>query len=114
MVERAVRNLSRLRNLPPGEQFPFPITVWQMGDGYWVTVEGEHYQILQRRVRERFPGVPIVIMTTVNGCRPAYLPPSHIYGKGIYQERVALLAPGTAERVIDAVIEHIEGWTERR
>jgi hypothetical protein len=81
-----------------------------MGDAYWLAVESEHYQILQRRLREQFPGVPIVVMTIVNGSRAAYLPPADAYGKGIYQESIALLAPGCLEQVLDAASHQIRVW----
>ena len=45
--------LLRLKNLPPGKSFPMPLALWQVGDGYWLTVEGEHYQYLARELRGR-------------------------------------------------------------
>jgi hypothetical protein len=110
MVERRDRQLVRLAVLPPGKEFSLPITLWRMGDAFWLAVEAEHYQVLQRQLRERFPGVPIMVMTIVNGSRPSYLPTAGSYGKGIYQESVAVLAPGCLERVIDVVGEEIAGW----
>jgi hypothetical protein len=110
MVERKNRQLTRLAALPPGTDFPLPITLWHMGDAFWLAVEGEHYQLLQTRLREQFPKVPIVVMTLVNGSRPAYLPTADAYGKGIYQETIAVLAPGCLERLIDAAAAAIHRW----
>src|SRR5262249_21717094 len=74
MVERMTRWLTRVAGLPPGRTFPMPVTLWQTGDALWLAVEAEHYQALQRALRDRFPGVPLVVMTLANGSRPAYLP----------------------------------------
>ena len=64
----------------------------------------------QQALRERFPSAPIIIATVVNGWRPAYLPTRETYGLGIYQEQVAVLAPGCLEAVIDTVSQQIAEW----
>jgi hypothetical protein len=110
MVERMTRGLTRIAALPPGNVFPLPITLWQMGDALWLAVEGEHYQHLQRSLRQRFPGVPIVVATLANGSRPAYLPTADTYGKGIYQESIAVLAPGCLEQLTHVVGGQINDW----
>jgi len=110
MVERHDRWLTRLAALPPGKAFPFPIVLWRIGDAFWLAVEAEHYNIFQRSLRDRFPGVPLVIATIVNGWLPTYLPTAETYGKGIYQESVAVLAPGCLERLIEEIGNEIEHW----
>ena len=49
-------------------------------------------------------------MTLINGSRPAYLPSADAYGKGIYQESIAVLAPGCLEQVIESVAAQIAQW----
>jgi hypothetical protein len=110
LVERMTRWQTRLGTLPPGPTFPMPITLWQIGDAWWLAVEGEHYQQLQQTLRQRFAGVPIVVVTLANGSRPVYLAPADTYGKGIYQESIAVLAPGCLEGVIEAVGRQMEVW----
>lgn len=110
LVERMTRWLARLDVLPPGKTFPLPVTLWQMGDALWLAVESEHYQFLQRAVRDRFPQVPIVVMTIANGSRAIYLPTRDAYGKGLYQDSVAVLAPGSLEQLVEAVSEQIRAW----
>lgn len=110
MVERMDRQMARLTVLPPGKTFPMPVTLWQMGAAVWLAVEGEHYQLLQRALRHRFAGVPIVVMTLANGSRPAYLPTKDAYGKGIYQESIAVLAKGCLEELIEAIEYELMGW----
>jgi neutral/alkaline ceramidase-like enzyme len=110
MVERQDRQLVRLNVLPPGKDFPLPIALWRMGDAFWLAVEAEHYQVLQRQLRARFPAVPIMVLTIVNGSRAAYLPPADAYGKGIYQESIALLAAGSLEKLIEAAGNEIAQW----
>jgi hypothetical protein len=113
-VERMNRQLMRLGQLPPGTHFPLPLTLWQLGDGYWVFLEGEYYHALQVALRERFGSTPIVVATVVNGWRPAYLPTRETYGCGIYQEQVAVLAPGCLETVIESVGAQIAVWNNDR
>jgi hypothetical protein len=103
LVERKTRELSRLAGLPPGRTFPYGVTLWRAGDALWLAVEGEPYSLLQRRLRERFPGVPIVVAVLANGSRVSYLPPEDRYGKDIYQESIAVLAPGSLERLIEEI-----------
>jgi hypothetical protein len=113
MVERHDRWLTRLAALPPGKDFPFPIVLWQIGDAFWLAVEAEHYNIFQRELRAKLPGVPLVIATIVNGSLPTYLPSKDVYGKGIYQESVAVVAPGCLERLIDEIGKQLGEWTGR-
>jgi hypothetical protein len=110
LAERMTRWLTRLAVLPPGPTFPLPVALWQVGDAFWLAVEGEHYNLLQRGLRERFPGVPLVVATLANGSRPTYLPTADAYGKGIYQDSVAVLAAGCLERVIEEVGGQMGKW----
>ncbi len=110
LVERLTRWLTRLAALPPGPAFPLPVTLWQMGDALWLAVEAEHYQLLQTALRERLAGVPLLVLTLANGSRAAYLPTRDAYGKGIYQESIAVLAPGCLEQVISEVAAEMHGW----
>ena len=102
MAERATRSLTRVGHLPPGESYPFPLVVWRMGDAVWIALDGEHYNVLQRTLRERFPGVTLVIGTLANGSNVWYLPDAGSFGKGLYQEEASILAQGSLEAVIEA------------
>jgi hypothetical protein len=108
MVERMTRWRTRVAVLPRGDAFPLPVTLWRMGDALWLALEAEHYQHLQRSLRLRFPAVPIMVMTLANGSRPSYLPTAEAYGKGIYQESIAVLTPGCLETLTDAVADAIQ------
>ena len=107
MVERQRRLLARLAALPEGRSYPLQIVLWRMGGAVWVVVQGEPYNLLQRSLRERFAGLPIVVATVANNWGPSYLPPAELYGKGIYQESIAVLAAGCLERLIDQIGEQI-------
>lgn len=111
-VERCTRRLARLEALPAGETFPYEVVLWRVGDGFWVAVEGEPYSQLQIRLRERFADSPILVCTLAGGSRPAYLPPQELYGRGIYQEKAAVLAPGGLEKLTEAIAESLELWIE--
>src|SRR5262245_59551662 len=111
LAERMTRWLGRLPHLPPGPQFPLPVVLWRMGDALWLTVEAEHYNLLQRALRERFAGMPIVVMTLANGSRATYLPEADAYGKGIYQESIAVLAQGSLEKLIETLGTQMQDLT---
>ena len=61
-------------------------------------------------LRQRFPGTPIVVSVLANGTRCFYLPTRETYGKGIYQETVAVLAPGSLETLVEAIGERVAEW----
>ncbi|MBI3838267.1 MAG: neutral/alkaline non-lysosomal ceramidase N-terminal domain-containing protein [Planctomycetia bacterium] len=106
-AERMARQLARLRSLPPGKTLPLAVTVSQLGDAFWVMLEGEHYNLLQRALRQRFPDRLIIVATLTGGWRPGYLPTAETYGKGIYQESIAIVAPGSLELLIEAIGDKI-------
>lgn len=103
MAERQRRLLHRLSQLPTGEKFPLQVTLWRMGDAWWLGVQGEFYSVLQTELRRRFPGKAIVVATVAADWGASYLPPAKLYGTGIYQETIAVVAPGSLEQVIEAV-----------
>ena len=107
-VEQMTRWLARLHELPPGKTFPFPITLWQLGDAFWLFVPGEHYQVLQTTLRTRFPRHPIVVATLTDDWLPGYVPTAATYGYGIYQESIALIAPGSAEVLQEEITRRIQ------
>jgi hypothetical protein len=106
------RQLVRLRQLPSGDAFPVPLHLHQIGQGYWLWLEGEYYQILQQELRRALHGTPLVVSTVVNGWRPSYLPERQTYGQNIYQEQIAVLAPGCLETVIREVAQQLKAWQE--
>jgi hypothetical protein len=107
MVERQTRMIRRLDQLPSGDKFPLRIDLWRLGDAIWLAVPGEHYSFLQTSLRARFPGVPIVIITLTGGWGPSYIPTRETYGKGIYQESIAVVAPGSLEQVVEQTTHRI-------
>lgn len=102
-AERARRWLHRLSSLPAGEQYLYHFTVRRLGDGFWVSVGGEPYNLLQTELRRRFPDHPIVVTVLAGELSTAYLLPADRYGKGLYQEEPSILAPGCLETLIDAI-----------
>ncbi len=107
-VERSARQLARLRSLPD-RAFPLEVSLWRLGDAIWVAVQGEHYHLLQRALRQRFADRPVVVTTITNGWQPGYLPTAKTYGEGIYQESIAAVAPGSLEQVIEAIAAALQG-----
>jgi len=113
MVERMDRWLTRLATIPPGKSFAFPVTLLQVGDAFWLMVECELYNLFQRALREKCGTMPLVVMTLVNGSRAMYLPTREVYGKGIYQESVAVVEAGSLERLIEEIGEQVQSWINR-
>lgn len=110
-AEQAKRLADKLGLLPPGQHYPFPVQILKTGSVFWVAVEAEHYNILQRELRRRVPDAAVVVMTLVNGGRVAYLPTADTYGKGLYQETIAVLAPGSLEQLIEQIAAQLAAWT---
>jgi hypothetical protein len=108
MVERLTRSMTRWQSVPDGPTFPYQVNLLRMGDAVWVTAEGEPYNYLQTELRRRFPKQVIVVMVLGDGWRCSYLPTKETYGKGIYQEQIALLAPGSLERMVEATAKAID------
>ena len=109
MTERQTRLVSRLRQLPDDPHYPLDVELRRIGDAWWLSVPGEHYSLLQTELRRRFPGHPLIIATIANGWGPSYLPTRETYGKGIYQESIAIVAPGSLERIVEEVSRAISG-----
>jgi hypothetical protein len=110
LAEKQTRWLQRLETQPPGESMPYSIWLWRIGAAFWLAVDGEPYQVLQRALRERFPGVPIMVATLANGARTNYLIPAGAYGSGRYPDTIAVLARGALETVIEEAGNQIEEW----
>ncbi len=109
MAERKARLLHRLSHLPSGDMFPLQVMLWRIGDAFWLGVQGEFYSVFQTELRRCFPRATIVIATNAADWGASYLPPREIYGKGIYQETIAVVSPGSLEQVIESVAKRIEG-----
>lgn len=104
MVERQTRLLRRLDELPP-DHFPYTIHAWRLGDAVWIGVRGELYSYLQQTLRKHFPDTPVVVVTLVDGWGPSYVVPKEDYGRGLYQESIAVVAPGSLEAITAAAIQ---------
>lgn len=112
MLERQTRMARRLEQLPPGDHYPLEVRLWQLGDAFFLAVPGEHYSLLQTALRASVPRHPLLVATIAQGWGPSYLPDRDTYGKGIYQESIAIVAPGSLERVIEEVRQVLIDWTK--
>jgi hypothetical protein len=102
-AEQMTRWLRRLRLIPAGAAYRYPITLWTLGDAVWLILPGEHYQALQTELRTRFPGRPILVVTLADDWLPGYVPTAPTYGQGIYQESIAVVAAGCAEMLLEEI-----------
>jgi hypothetical protein len=112
MAERDRRLLARLAELPAGDRYPYQVHAWQLGDAIWLLLPGEPYQQLEQQLRARFPGIPILLASNTGPWGPSYLVPTSDYGKGIYQESVAVLKAGCLEELTAHLAERIADWIE--
>jgi hypothetical protein len=103
LVERLTRAITKWSAVPPGDAYPYDVALMKLGEAIWLTFEGEPYQSLQRELRRRFPDVPLIMSVIGDGWRSSYLPTRESYRHGIYQETVAILAPGCLETLIEEV-----------
>ena len=108
MAERKNRLLHRLHQLPPGETYPLQVVLWHLGDALWLGVQGESYNLLQTKLRRRFPDKIIVVTTIAADWGASYLPPRELYDTGIYQESIACIAAGSLEQLIEAIANRIQ------
>jgi len=102
-AERMTRQLAKLSSLPQGKTFPYTVSLARTGGLLWVVAPAELYQAFQIELRKRFPQFTIVVATISNDWQPGYFPDLATYGKGIYQEQIAVVAPGSLESVIKQV-----------
>ena len=102
-VEQMTRQIARLETLPPGKAYPYPVRLSRLGNAVWIFAPGELYHVFQTTLRERVSPMPVVISTVTDDWQPGYLPARASYGKGIYQDTISPLAPGSLEMLIDAV-----------
>ncbi|MCA9123831.1 MAG: neutral/alkaline non-lysosomal ceramidase N-terminal domain-containing protein [Planctomycetaceae bacterium] len=108
MVERATRRLVRVEHLEESKAFSYRAELWRVGDAIWIPLDGEHYNVLQRSLRQRFPEFTLLIGTLANGSNVWYLPDANSYGKGLYQEEASILARGCLETLGEALVATIE------
>ncbi len=113
MAERKRRMLHRIKQIPPGNTYPMETVLMRIGPAFWVVVQGEHYQLFQTSLRKRFPESPLIISTIASDWGASYLPPAEIYGKGIYQESIAIVAAGGLERMIQEIGNEIQDWLKQ-
>jgi hypothetical protein len=108
-VEQMTRQLRRLESLPSGKSFPLEATLGRLGDALWVLVPGEMYQVFQTALRRQLAPRPVIVSTLTDGWQPGYLPDAASYGKGIYQDAISPLAPGSLETLVQKVTERLIG-----
>jgi hypothetical protein len=109
LIEQMSRQIMRLEALPPGDSYALPVSLWQAGGAIWLCLAGEHYSLLQTKLRSRF-ACPVLVSTITDGWQPGYLPTAETYGKGIYQEIIATVAPGSLDLVIEEISAQLEQW----
>lgn len=103
LVEQMTRQITRLSSLSGTKTHPytFPLLLW--GDSLWVFLPGELYQMFQINLRKQFPSHAVIVATLSNEWQPGYLPEASSYGYGIYQEKIATVAPGCLEILLETV-----------
>lgn len=111
LVERKRRLIERIAPLPAG-QLPYLVDLWRVGDAIWICIDGEPYYALQSELQKRFPDRTILVLTLANGAKSSYLPTREAYQKALYQVEVSFVAPGSLERIIDAIDQELRTWLQ--
>ena len=101
LKERLERRLMVRRDVGNGTSRKVRMTLWQVGDAFFVGAPAEPYSAFQIELRKRFPNNAVVMLNIVNG-NVGYLAPAETYDKpGLYQIKISLFQPGCMEQVID-------------
>ena len=108
LAERLRRKLAFQQTLPVGNHYPWQVAIWVLGDAIWLSVQGEPYSLLQTELRRRFADTPIIVASLGFSWSGGYIPAEGVYGKDLYQQNIAVVAPGSLERGIDRIAERIE------
>lgn len=111
MTERATRRLIRVAHLPETPTISYEVPMWKMGNSIWISLNGEHYNVLQTELRRRFPNHTLIIGTIANGSDVWYLPNEGSFGKGLYQEEASILGQGSLEKLVAALDNAIRELT---
>ena len=106
--ERKARELTRRATLPAGDTFPWRANLQMWGDAIWVLVQGEPYCYLQTQLRQAFPSHPIVVGSLAYDWSLGYLPTRDCYGRDLYQQNIAVVAPGSLEQGVDQLVRQID------
>jgi hypothetical protein len=104
--EIIMRQLLLERALGTDPVHHMPLWVWRLGQAVLVAICNEPYSVVQQTLRQRFPGVPVVVMGVTNRSY-GYLPPRDLFGKGIYQEQQSPYAAGCMELTVDGAVAGI-------
>lgn len=108
MIEQMTRQITRLSSLSGTKTHPYTFLLAIWGDSFWVFLPGELYQMFQINLRKRFPSHAVIVATLSNEWQPGYLPEVSTYGYGIYQEKIATLAPGCLEILLETVTRELK------
>lgn len=114
LVEQMTRQLTRLSALSGGTTHSYRVKLFLWGDSLWIFAPGELYQVFQVKLRQRFPKHAVMVATIANDWQPGYLPEASTYGYGIYQEKIASLAAGSLELLLEAVTREFHDMIKSR
>ena len=85
-----------------------PLWIWQIGDAVVIAHAGEAYLEMARDLRLRNPERMILWLDMTNGPGYIYIPTREAYVSGAYQSQQTLLAPGSAEELLEIMDEKIK------
>ena len=100
--EKLRRRLFIQQTLGPAPVHRMAVWTWRLGQAVVVALPNEAYSVLQQELRQRFPGVPLLVLGVTNGAL-GYLPPAGLYERGLYQEQQSPFAPGGLEKTIEVL-----------
>jgi len=74
-AERLRRQILRVRSLGGADHYPSPLTIWKVGNSFWIAQPEEAYACFQQCLREEFPGRVLLPLNLAAGPTLSYLYP---------------------------------------
>lgn len=101
--ERLMRQRRVRKSVGDGPASTERIWLWRMGDALLCATPFEAYSVFQNRLREAFPGLPVLVLNLANGS-PGYVPPRELYDHNLYTVWQTPFARGCAESLLDCAL----------
>jgi hypothetical protein len=113
LLERINRSISLRDRIGEVDYLDNFISVWQLGQTFFIAIPNEAYSFLQKSLRADFPEYAILPMNLANGAN-SYLPHAAQYNRlDTYAVWVALFEKGSLEIVYEAIKSSIQNMIRK-
>lgn len=101
--ERLLRQRRVRASIGDGTTSRERLWLWRLGEAALCGFPFEAYSILQTRLRQEFPGLPLLVLNLANGSL-GYLPPRDLYDHNVYTVWQTPFARGSLETLMTAAM----------